>query len=108
MLLICRKWAVEIEFGYEFVEAIKMYASDDKNLCIFMMKELSDNVTNGNFKTSLNEEIDSICRKNELCPSCFGEIEISSHMESRGEYFGFPSEETIYSRKCTRCGRIIE
>lgn len=108
MLLICRKWAVEIEFGYEFVEAIKNYTLDDKNLRLCMFKEFSENVTNGNFKTSLNEEIDSICRKNELCPRCFGELEISSHMESRGEYFGFPSEETIYSRKCTRCGRIIE
>lgn len=108
MLLICRKWAVEIEFGYEFVEAIKVYTLNDINFRLVMMRELSENVTNDNFKTSLNDEIDSICRKNELCPRCFGELEISSHMESRGEYFGFPSEETIYSRKCTRCGRIIE
>lgn len=78
------------------------------NLRLCMMRELSENVANLNFKTSINDEIGSICRKSELCPSCFGELKISSHMESRGEYFGFPSEETIYSRKCTRCGSILE
>lgn len=108
MLLICRKWAVKIEYGYEIVEAIKMYTLDDKNLRLYIMKELFENVMKGNFKTSLKDEIDGICRKSELCPSCFGELAISSHMESRGEYFGFPSEETIYSRKCTRCGSILE
>ncbi len=108
MLLICRKWAVKIEFGYEFVEAIKLYTLNDINLRLYMLRELSDNIENNNFKTSINDEIGSICRKSELCPSCFGELKISSHMESRGEYFGFPSEETIYSRKCTRCGSILE
>ena len=48
------------------------------------------------------EEVRRICKNNNLCPSCFSELETKSYSEDR-ECRGTPCSEKFYVNYCRNC-----
>lgn len=90
---------MNLEFSVEICEAIEEYEDDIKTE-LYMLKELYDSTKDITFKENMEE----ICKQEELCPVCFGEIEIRNISEVVGEYMGCPAEQVITVRTCKHCG----
>lgn len=90
---------MNLEFSTEICEAIENYEDDTKTE-LYMLKELYDSTNDETFKENMEE----ICKQEELCPICFGELEIKTLFEVVGEYMGRPAEQEVTRRVCKHCG----
>lgn len=52
----------------------------------------------------LSKKIWKRFKQEELCPVCFGELEIKTFFEVVGEYMGRPAEQEVTRRVCKHCG----
>jgi len=52
------------------------------------------------------EDLDEYALDNRVCPRCFSELKVHTWNESRGEQFGFPTEEEMSELRCEGCGDV--
>lgn len=90
---------MNLEFSTEICEAIENYEDDTKTE-LYMLKELYDSTNDETFK----ENIEEICKAEELCPICFSNLELETFTEVIGEYMGRPAEQEVTRRVCRHCG----
>lgn len=85
---------------YELLELVSIInnPSDTIQMLNDLMGEIDNNPSK--YINKLSEEIEEFAKNIGICPLC-GDVLISKdYKETRGEYFGFDSEETMYSYEC--------
>lgn len=71
------------------------------------LEELKEFI-NVSLKSKTRDEVEEwvreYCNMRSLCYKCLEPLEVKTHKESRGEYFGFDSYEDMYDFYCPNCG----
>lgn len=93
---------MKIEGAYEIIECLEQAYSDDPLYLLSLLKSLHS----GSGVTGFKDRLEEICQDKELCTECFESLKIETIQDRVGEYGGTPAYETIYKRRCTKCGRI--
>lgn len=57
-----------------------------------------------NFVSDAKYYLEEKCLDDNICPNCFHQLLAKTHLESRGEYQGFPVSEEMGELSCKSCG----
>ena len=60
-------------------------------------------IKNKDFGKTLKAELHNSAIDLGYCPNCYTKLKPTQYKESRGEYLGFPSEETMTEWVCPNC-----
>lgn len=95
--------------AFELILAIKDYCNGDCKETCEIVTDLIEQSLGSHFSHDLTLALEEFIDCNCLCPICFSPMESkASYTESRGEYNGFPCEETITRWGCSKCSYIME
>lgn len=89
--------------AYELFEILVDYCDKDVTAVIQITNCLINTLDKNtkNFRYNLMNEVEEFAMDNNLCKFCGEELIINIQQESRGEFFGTPSQETMYEKICS-------
>jgi hypothetical protein len=89
----------------DLIDIWEQAESYDKEEVFSILSKLINTINaEPNFVSDAKYHLAEKCVNDNICPKCFNELSIETHLESRGECRGCSVDETVGELNCNYCG----